>query len=85
LLPLFFWISVNAPGGLMDLSSVSGIAAASTALSQANTSQAISIAVLKKSLDINKESALALINAIPTNSPAQNLPSYLGQNINTTA
>ena len=64
---------------------VSAIAAASTTLADVGTSQSVSIAVLKKSQDIELSSATALIAAIPDSSTIQNLPEHLGKNINTTA
>lgn len=64
---------------------VTDIASTATAISNASTNQAIGIAVLKKAIDLSAEGALALIEAIPDNSPTQNLPAHLGQNINTTA
>lgn len=64
---------------------VSNIASAATTMSEASVQQAAGTAVLKKALDIGAENAMALINAIPDNTAAQNLPSHLGQNINTTA
>lgn len=45
----------------------------------------IGIAVLKKALDSDSETAAALINALPQVSAPGNLPAHLGQNINTTA
>ena len=48
-----------------------------------NTSDAVAMTMLKKSIDIAAQNALALINAIPQ--PVGKLPSNLGQNINTTA
>ena len=58
----------------------------SAALAQ-NTSTEVGMAVLKKSIDIESQSAMALINAIPQapQQSATNLPPNLGQNINTTA
>ena len=64
---------------------VAGIANIATAMNDVKTDQAISIAVLKKSMDINAAGALALIEAMPENLPIQSLPPHLGQNINTTA
>lgn len=64
---------------------VTGIASLSTTLADVGTSQAVSIAVLKKANDIAAESATALIEAIPDNKAVSNLPSHLGRNINTTA
>ncbi|CAN5842229.1 hypothetical protein BH11PSE12_BH11PSE12_01680 [soil metagenome] len=64
---------------------VTGIANVATTLADVGTSQAVSIAVLKKALDISAENATALIRAIPDIKSVPNLPSNLGQNINTTA
>jgi len=64
---------------------VSGIASAAATLSEASVQQAAGTAMLKKAIDINAENAMALINAIPDNTAAQNLPSHLGQHVNTTA
>jgi hypothetical protein len=61
----------------MDISSIANLA---TNMSEQATAQAVSIAVLKKALDVQANSAMQLIEAIPT---ASNLPSNLGQNINT--
>lgn len=57
----------------------------SAALAQ-NAGTDAGIAVLKKSIDIEAQSSMALINALPQpqHSPAF-LPPNLGQNINTTA
>lgn len=57
----------------------------STAIAQ-NANDAVGLAVLKKAMDVEAQSAMALINAIPQ--PAQssaNLPPHLGQNINVVA
>ncbi len=64
---------------------VTGIANVATAMVETSTNQAVSIAVLKKAMDISAAGALALIEAIPDNKSIQNLPSHLGQNINTIA
>ena len=64
---------------------VSGIASAATTLSEASVQQAAGTAMLKKAIDINAENAMALINAIPDSTATQNLPSHLGQHVNTTA
>lgn len=66
----------------MDVTSIANVA---TTLADVGTSQATSIAVLKKTNDIAAESATALIEAIPGNQSVSNLPSHLGRNINTTA
>ncbi|MBL8496852.1 putative motility protein [Nitrosomonas sp. JL21] len=64
---------------------VTGIANVATAMSEASTNQAVSVAVLKKAMDVSAAGALALIEAIPDAQSVQRLPSHLGQNINTTA
>lgn len=64
---------------------VSGIAGLSSTLAEVGTSQAVSVAVLKKANDIAAESAAALIESVQENKPAPNLPPHLGRNINTTA
>lgn len=64
---------------------VTDIANTATTMNEAYIQQASGTAVLKKALDISTENAIALIEAIPDNTPAQNLPPHLGQNINTTA
>ena len=52
-----------------------------------NAGDAVGVAVLKKAIDIEAQSAMALIAALPQppQQSAANLPSNLGQNINTTA
>ncbi len=62
---------------------VSSIASASTAISQAKTGDAIAIAVLRKSLDIQEQSAMQLIQALPQ--VASNNPPNLGNSVNTFA
>lgn len=64
---------------------VTGIANVATAMSEASTNQAVSVAVLKKAIDLGAAGALALIQAIPDSPSVQKLPAHLGQNINTTA
>lgn len=64
---------------------VTGIANVSTTLAEVGTSQAVSIAVLKKANEVTAESAAALIEAVQDNQATSNLPPHLGRNINTTA
>jgi hypothetical protein len=64
---------------------VTGIARVATTLADVGTSQAVSLAVLKKAINISAESATALIEAIPEAPSVPNLPPNLGRNINTTA
>lgn len=61
---------------------VGSIASLATSMAVERTDQAVGVAVLKKALDVQASGAAALINAIPM---PQNLPSNLGQNVNTTA
>lgn len=63
---------------------VNNIAHLATTLATTTTNQAISVAVLKKAMSIQASSATALLAALPPAS-GPNLPSHLGQNINTTA
>lgn len=62
---------------------ISGVAQAATALSQAKTGDAVAIAVLKKAIDIQADSALQLLQALPQ--PAASNPPNLGNSINTFA
>lgn len=66
----------------MDVSSIASLA---TTMAETGVKQEIGTAVLKKALDIEADSALALLNALPDAPSSVNLPSHLGQNINTTA
>ncbi|MFC7514262.1 YjfB family protein [Herbaspirillum sp. GCM10030257] len=65
----------------MDVSTIASIA---TTMSSTATTDAVSVAVLKKAMDIQSDNASALLAAIPSVS-SQNLPPHLGQNVNTTA
>lgn len=65
----------------MDVSSIADLA---TSMSQTRTQQDIQVAVLKRALDSQSESALGLLAALPQ-PDSVNLPAHLGQNINTTA
>ena len=62
---------------------VSGIAAAATDLSQSRTANAVQVAVLKKTMDIQGQGAIQLIQAA-TQAIAQNPPN-LGSRIDTFA
>lgn len=64
---------------------VSGIARLATSIAETGTKQDVGVAVLKKAQDIQASSASALIEAIPPVPKASNLPSNLGNSINTTA
>lgn len=61
---------------------VSSIAQLSTTMADTGNKQAVGIAVQKRAQDIQASSASALIEAIP---PVTNLPSHLGNTINTKA
>lgn len=63
---------------------VNAIASLATDLTATRLQQEVGTTVLKKALDISSANALALLEALPS-PPAANLPSHLGQNINTTA
>jgi len=60
---------------------VTGIASAATELSQARTGDAVAITVLRKALDIQEQSAMQLIQALPVTSN----PPNLGNSVNTFA
>jgi hypothetical protein len=64
---------------------VSAIASLATNMASALNNQAIGIAVLKKALDTETAGAAGLLAAVPSAPSGPNLPSHLGQNINTTA
>lgn len=64
----------------MDTGNVGSVSAA---LSQAKTGDAVAIMVLKKANDIQAQSAMQLIQALPQ--PAGNNPPNLGNSINTFA
>jgi len=64
---------------------VTGIANLATTIADTSNRTEVSYAVLKKAQDVQASSAQALIEAIPPAPAAANLPSHLGQNINTTA
>lgn len=56
----------------MDVSTIASVA---TGMSQAQTAQAVQLAVLKKAMDMEAQSALQLLQALPANPP------HLGNNI----
>jgi len=64
---------------------VTDIARLATSMAQTKIQQQVGIAVLKKALDVEASTALALLQAIPPVPSIANLPANLGQNINTTA
>jgi len=61
---------------------VMSIARLSTAMAETSTKQDVSMTVLKKAMDVQASSAAALLEALPS---TQNLPSHLGNRVNTTA
>jgi hypothetical protein len=64
---------------------VTGIASLATSIADTGTKQDVAIAVAKKAQDLQASSAAALLEAIPPVPKASNLPSNLGNRINTTA
>jgi hypothetical protein len=67
----------------MDISSASSV----SALSGQSAGQSVGNEVLKKAMDIQAQNAATLINSVqqPEKSSSANMPSHLGQNINTSA
>lgn len=63
---------------------IGGIAQLATALAQQRTAQDVSVAMLKKTLQIEADSASSLLAALPP-VEAANLPPHLGQTIDTSA
>lgn len=61
------------------------IARLSTTIAETNTRQDVGMAVLKKAMDVQASSAAALLEALPAAPGTPNLPSHLGNRINTTA
>lgn len=70
----------------MDISSMSlsptNIAQLATNMSQEKTNDAVGVAVLKKAMDVQEQSAMQLVQAIPD---ASALPEGVGTRINVTA
>ena len=64
---------------------VTGIAQLATSIADTGTRQAVGVAVLKKAQEIQSSTATALIEALPPVPSAPNLPSHLGNRVNTTA
>jgi Putative motility protein len=64
---------------------VMGIAKLATSIADTGTRQDVSIAMLKKTQDIQASAATQLLDAVQATAPAQNLPAHLGKNVNTTA
>ncbi|WP_295409095.1 YjfB family protein [uncultured Thiocystis sp.] len=64
-------------------SSTAGLAQLATSLSQNKLEGAVDVAVLKKAIDIQEQSATQLIQSIP--SPTQGLSANIGTQLNVTA
>jgi len=64
----------------MDVTSVNGIAALATDMSAQKTQGEISTTMLRKALDIQQQSTLSLIQALPT--PVASNPPNLGNAVN---
>lgn len=64
---------------------VAGIAKLSTSIAETGNKQEVAIAVLKKAQDIEASTATQMIDAIQPAPAIQNLPSHLGNTINTKA
>ena len=61
------------------------IAGLASSLVNRATSEELSVAVLKKALDSQSQSAKSLIEALPQPPSTSGLPPNVGQNINTSA
>lgn len=66
----------------MDVSSIAKLA---TSVAETGIKQEVGVAVMKRTQDIQKNTAAQLLNAIQPSASPQNLPPNLGRNINTTA
>jgi len=64
---------------------VMGIAKLATSIADTGTRQDVDIAVLKRTQEIQASTATQLLDAVDAAAPAQNLPSHLGNHVNTTA
>lgn len=61
------------------------IAKLSTSIAETGNKQEVGLAVLKKAQDIQKSTATQLLDSVKAPPQVQNLPSNLGNTINTTA
>ena len=61
----------------MDISSIGSLA---TEMVSAGNAKTADVAMLKKALEIQEQSAMQLVQAIPQPNPAANLPN-IGQNL----
>lgn len=64
-------------------SSTTGLATLASTMSQGQVEAEVNVAVLKKAIDLQKESVGQLLQALPT--PAQSLPDGVGTRLNVTA
>ncbi|MGZ8289331.1 MAG: YjfB family protein [Telluria sp.] len=64
---------------------VAGIAKLSTTIAETGNRQEVQVALLKRALQMEGATATQLIDAVKSSSPAQSLPSHLGNTINTSA
>lgn len=64
---------------------IEGIAAVASGMAQERTANAVSIAMLKKTLDLQGVTVLTLINAASEAPAARNRPPHLGNHIDVTA
>lgn len=72
---------------------MSSVTPSNSALAQAQLAQQISVSLLKQAQQAQVQSAVALVNAVPSPPPppqqgpsaSGSLPAHLGQNINVTA
>ena len=62
-----------------------GIAKLATSIADTGLRQEVGMTMLKKAQDIQASSAAQLLEAAQAAAPTQNLPSHLGNHINTTA
>ncbi len=67
----------------MDIGNISSVASAASQMSQAKTGDAVATAVLKKTMDIEKQAAAQLIQALPQ--VASSNPPNLGNNVDSFA
>jgi hypothetical protein len=68
-----------------SLSGISALIQNQGAMAQSQVQEAAQMAILKKSMDIQAESILPLINAVVQNSPAASNPSNLGNAVDVRA
>ncbi|MHB8921635.1 MAG: YjfB family protein [Halothiobacillus sp.] len=68
-----------------SLSGISSLAQNSTSMAQSQVQEAAQMALLKKSIDIQAQSVLPLINSVVQNNPAAVNPSNLGNAVDVRA